>query len=67
MAFHALPVVGGHQSRFEGIFLVKGLAMAITAFGRSFGCRTVVMATLTHRALFVMKIIGQLIVLNSVL
>ena len=66
MAFHALPVIGGHQARFEGIFLVKRSAVTAAAFGRVFGYRTVVMATLAERALLAMKIFGQFIILNII-
>ena len=64
VAFHTLPVIGGHQSRFEGIFLVKRSAMAIAAFGRIFGRRTVMVATLAERALLTMKIFGQFVIFN---
>jgi hypothetical protein len=64
VAFHTLPVIGSHQSRFERIFLVEGPAMAIAAFGRILGCRTVVMATLAEGALLTMKIFGQFVIFN---
>jgi hypothetical protein len=64
MALHALSVIGGYQSRLEGILFIKGSAMTVAAFGRLFGCRTVVVAPLAKRTFLAMKIIRQFVVFD---
>jgi hypothetical protein len=64
VTFHALAMVSRHQSRLERIALIKGLAMAAATCGRLFGCRAIMMATLTKRVLVSMKIMHQLVIFN---
>ena len=66
MAFHALPVIGSHQSGLKGVLSIKGPAVAAHTIGRFFRCRAVVMATLANRALFVVKIIRQFVIFDVI-
>ena len=62
MAFHTLPVIGRHQSGLERVLLVKRPAVAAPTSGRLFRCRAVVVAALTNRTFFVVKIIRQFVI-----
>ena len=62
MAFHTLPVIGRHQSGLERVFRIKGPAVAAHTIGRFFRCRAVVVAALTNRTFFVVKVIRQFVI-----
>ncbi len=62
MAFHTLPVIGGHQSGFERVLFIKGSAVAAHTIGRFFRCRAVVVTALANRTLFVVKEIRQFVI-----
>ncbi len=62
MAFHTFPVIGRHQSGLERVLRIKGPAVAAHTVGRFFRCRAVVVAALTNRTFFVVKVIRQFVI-----